>query len=196
MTRILAFDTSGPYCAACVTADGAVLALREQPMQKGQAEHLMPMVQDVLSTAALDWGDLDAIAVGTGPGNFTGIRISVAAARGLALAARCPAIGISILEAHAAGVAGQTTIALEARRAQVVVQDFENGAATAPPRIAAQQEAEAAGHVIRPNTTAPITAIARVAARRIGADNPRPTPLYVRAPDAEISRHPVPRILP
>jgi len=67
-------------------------------MARGQAERLMPMLEEMLAQAGHAWRDLAAIGVGTGPGNFTGIRIAVSAARGLSLALGVPAIGVSGFE--------------------------------------------------------------------------------------------------
>ena len=89
---ILAFDTSAAHCAAALLCAGKI-EVRVDEMARGQAEHLMPMLEEVLAAQGLTWADLDAIGVGTGPGNFTGIRISVAAARGLALGLGIPAVG-------------------------------------------------------------------------------------------------------
>jgi len=98
--RILAFDTSGPYCAAALLVDEEILLDGDFiEMARGQAESLMPLLEDLLQRQRLGWSDLDAIAVGTGPGNFTGIRISVSAARGLSMATGKPAIGVSLFEA-------------------------------------------------------------------------------------------------
>ena len=88
---ILAFDTSAAHCAAALLLPDSLI-LRLEPMEKGQAERLMPMLEDVLAEGGLAWSDLKALAVGTGPGNFTGIRIAVSAARGLALGLGIPAV--------------------------------------------------------------------------------------------------------
>ena len=88
---LLAFDTSAAHCAAALLIAGKIHT-RIDEMARGQAEHLMPMLEEVLAAHGLAWRDLDAIGVGTGPGNFTGIRISVAAARGLALGLGCPLV--------------------------------------------------------------------------------------------------------
>jgi len=69
----------------------ATLAETTEPMVRGQAERLFPMIEDLLLSAGVTWPEIDTIGVGTGPGNFTGIRISVSAARGLALALGIPA---------------------------------------------------------------------------------------------------------
>ena len=96
--RILAFDTSAAHCAAALLVGGQIVTSAYREMAKGQAEQLMPMLQEVLDDHGAVWQELDAIGVGTGPGNFTGIRISVSAARGLALALGIPAIGVSTFE--------------------------------------------------------------------------------------------------
>ena len=92
---VLGFDTSAAHCAAALLRGDAILAHRHEEMGKGQAERLFPLLEDLLSEAGLTWRDLHVIGVGIGPGNFTGIRIAVAAARGLALSLGIPAIGIS-----------------------------------------------------------------------------------------------------
>ncbi|TGN47811.1 tRNA (adenosine(37)-N6)-threonylcarbamoyltransferase complex dimerization subunit type 1 TsaB, partial [Paracoccus liaowanqingii] len=98
---VLGFDTSAAHCAAALLQGGALVAARHEDMAKGQAERLMPMLEELLVEAGLGWRDLDVIGVGTGPGNFTGIRVGVAAARGLAVALRIPAIGVGAPEALA-----------------------------------------------------------------------------------------------
>ena len=70
---ILAFDTSAARCAAALVLGERVPALHDEPMERGQAERLLPMLEALLATAGVGWGDLDGIAVCTGPGNFTGI---------------------------------------------------------------------------------------------------------------------------
>jgi tRNA threonylcarbamoyladenosine biosynthesis protein TsaB len=120
---ILAFDTSTAHCAAALLWDGGLI-LRHEPMEKGQAERLMPLLEEVLAEAGLHWPDLRAIAVGTGPGNFTGVRIAVAAARGLALGLGIPAVGVTRLEALAEGLPRPLTVVEDARRGEVYVQSF------------------------------------------------------------------------
>ena len=96
--RILAFDTSGPWCGAALLIDGRIVAKRHEEMPRGQAERLMPMLEEVLAEEGAVWEELDSIGVGVGPGNFTGIRVGVAAARGLALGLGVPAVGVSAFE--------------------------------------------------------------------------------------------------
>jgi tRNA threonylcarbamoyladenosine biosynthesis protein TsaB len=99
---VLAIDTTANLCAACVqeTATGE-LGRSVRDLGKGHAEHLMAVIDDALAAAGKSYADLDRLAVAVGPGSFTGIRVGVSAARGLALALQIPAIGVTTLEALA-----------------------------------------------------------------------------------------------
>ncbi|MGI9388758.1 MAG: tRNA (adenosine(37)-N6)-threonylcarbamoyltransferase complex dimerization subunit type 1 TsaB, partial [Boseongicola sp.] len=119
---ILAFDTSAAHCAATLLQGGEIVAARHEEMQKGQAERLFPMLDEVLDEAENSWSDLDGIGVGTGPGNFTGIRIAVSAARGLALSLGVPAVGVNLFDALAAGTDGNLLLTLGAPREAFYVQ--------------------------------------------------------------------------
>jgi tRNA threonylcarbamoyl adenosine modification protein YeaZ len=105
---VLAIDTSGPSCAVCLLRGGdgdgstAMLAERAERIGRAQAERLVPMVEEALQSAHIAFAGLGRIAVATGPGSFTGIRVGVAAARGLALALGIDSVGIGSLEALAA----------------------------------------------------------------------------------------------
>ncbi len=133
---ILAFDTSGPRCATALMQGDRVLATRFEERAKGQAERLMPLIEATLAEAGLAPGALDAIAVGVGPGNFTGIRISVSAARGLALALGIPAIGVTSFEAMRGPSSHRDPapqlVTLEGPRGGLYVQHFLNGQANRP----------------------------------------------------------------
>lgn len=97
---ILAFDTSGPWIAAALRAGGKT-TIHVTPMARGQAEALFDHLEGLLAEAGLSWPDVGRIAVGTGPGNFTGLRIAVSAARGLAMSLDRAALGVPALEALA-----------------------------------------------------------------------------------------------
>ncbi|HUN97575.1 MAG TPA: tRNA (adenosine(37)-N6)-threonylcarbamoyltransferase complex dimerization subunit type 1 TsaB, partial [Bradyrhizobium sp.] len=106
--RILAIDTALEACAACVldTNAGKVIAQEAREMKRGHAEALMPLIARVMDEAAIPFTALDRIAVTTGPGSFTGLRVGLSAARGLALAADRPAVGVTTLAAFAAPIVG------------------------------------------------------------------------------------------
>jgi tRNA threonylcarbamoyl adenosine modification protein YeaZ len=110
-------------------------------MARGQAERLMPLLAELLAEAGAGFGDLAAIGVGIGPGNFTGVRISVAAARGLALARAIPAIGIGRLEAAAHGLPRPVIAVEHALRGGLYLQRFQ-----APPTDAPGPNPLGAGH--------------------------------------------------
>lgn len=208
----LAFDTSAAHCAAALLAGDTVLVSRTEPMLKGQAERLMPMLEEVLAEAGLGWGDLERIVVGTGPGNFTGVRISVAAARGLSLGLGTPALGVTMFEALAYGLPGKATILLDARRERVYLQSFEDGQASSEPvqaDIDALAGAIPAEHTlygyqakdiaIELGTEAGILPVflpeALALASRDKPADTRPAPLYLRPADAAPSSDPPPLIL-
>lgn len=111
---ILAVDTALNACSVAILRSGVVVLSRVEPMAKGQAERLAPMAQEVLAEAGIAPSALDRIAVTRGPGAFTGLRIGLAFARGLAVALDRPCVGISTLEvlAHAAS-AQRTAAAIE-----------------------------------------------------------------------------------
>ena len=130
--RILGFDTATSACSAAVWEDGRIAARRFEPMSRGQSERLMPMVREVLSEAGADFPDLDLLAVTTGPGAFTGLRIGLAAARGMALAGDLACFGVTTLYAVAAGVSeterqkANVLVVLDSKRAEVYAQAFRS----------------------------------------------------------------------
>jgi tRNA threonylcarbamoyl adenosine modification protein YeaZ len=147
--RVLAIDTALEACSAAVldTGAGAVAAHESMPMQRGHAEALMPLIARVMARAGQMFAELDRIAVTTGPGSFTGLRVGIAAARGIALAAAKPAIGITTLAAYAAPFIAaddsQPVVAvIDARHEHVYLQVFGPGGRTlVTPRILPLREA-------------------------------------------------------
>ncbi|MEL0438135.1 tRNA (adenosine(37)-N6)-threonylcarbamoyltransferase complex dimerization subunit type 1 TsaB [Phycobacter sp. K97] len=190
---VLGFDTSAAHCAAALLRGDTVVAEALEPMTRGQAERLMPLLEELLAQGGVTWADLDAIGVGVGPGNFTGIRIAVSAARGLALGLEIPAIGIDGFEARAK----QGTLpAIPAPRDQVYAALPDQA-----PRLMPRQEAEDAARGAR-LTFAPeaspagmAAAIARIAAARKDEKPVPPAPLYLRAADAAPSRDVPPQLI-
>lgn len=201
---ILAFDTSAAHCAAALLLPDGTVFNRFEPMEKGQAERLMPLLEDLLAEAGIGWSDVTRLAVGTGPGNFTGVRISVAAARGLALGLGIPALGVTRLEALAYGLPHPVTVIEDARRGEAYVQAF--GTDDTQARLIPRAEVEAAdttahvtgnaaGHAALPAAQPLTEAMARIAAKR-PLPQPRPAPFYLRGADAAPPSDPPPVILP
>ncbi len=217
---ILALDTAGDACSACVFDAGAsrVVAERSEAMARGHAEALFPMIKALLAEARLAPGALAAVAVTTGPGSFTGVRVGLAAAKGLGLSVGRPVLGVTTLEALAEPVLGRgrpVLVVLDARRGELFVALFgANGAvlgapaAVTPHDLAAFVEAaggsggglvavgsgaalaaEILGPVVARQDAAAVPgigAVARIAARRLGApDTAPPVPLYLRGADAK-----------
>ena len=214
--RVLAIDTALGACAAAVyeSEQGRVLAEQSIPMVRGHAEALMPLIAQVMNAAGTRFTELDRIAVTVGPGSFTGLRVGVSAARGIALAASKPVVGLSTLSAYAAphiavDAASPLVAAIDARHSQVYMQVFGAGHALGQPVVAGLQDAVraaipgparivgSAAHMIAAAWPSDQPAPALVEARaapgidwvaRLGVTatvgQAMPKPLYLRAPDA------------
>ncbi|HEY1880752.1 MAG TPA: tRNA (adenosine(37)-N6)-threonylcarbamoyltransferase complex dimerization subunit type 1 TsaB [Caulobacteraceae bacterium] len=198
--RLLVLDTCLEACQAAVFADDAPLVVQSEAMARGHQERLGPMVREVMAQAGVAFSDLDRIAVTVGPGSFTGLRVGIAFAKGLALAADVPAVGIGTLEALAAGDAapGRKTAVIEAGRGGVWLQSFDGQHPLGPPQNLPLELADlaAAGRLVGPSASRlaasgqaafdlaapPAAAIARLAAVAPAAS---PKPLYLRPPDAK-----------
>jgi tRNA threonylcarbamoyladenosine biosynthesis protein TsaB len=187
--RVLAIDTALEACSAAVldTDRTGGMTSRSLPMMRGHAEALMPLVATVMSAAGIEFSDLDRIAVTVGPGSFTGLRVGVAAARGIALATGKPAVGLTTLAALAAPFfeadeSRALLAVIDARHDQVYMQLFgPGGRSLVAPRLASMRDA------IRAAMASP-TRIVGNAAKLIEdawPDNERRPPLVsaVRAPD-------------
>jgi tRNA threonylcarbamoyladenosine biosynthesis protein TsaB len=128
--KLLALDTATEACSAALWVDGA-LASREELLGRGHAERILPMIDELLIEAGIGLAALDAIAFGRGPGAFTGVRIAVSVAQGLAYGAGLPTVPVSDLAALAlralerarieagAPAAGEALVALDARMGEV-----------------------------------------------------------------------------
>lgn len=128
---VLAFDTTAAACSVALVKDGAALAHIRELMDQGQAEILMPQIEEVMEKAHLAYSALDRIAVTVGPGSFTGVRVGLSTARALGLAAAKPVIGINSLEAIAAAVPeverrrhAHILAAVDTKRGDLYVQAF------------------------------------------------------------------------
>jgi tRNA threonylcarbamoyl adenosine modification protein YeaZ len=147
--RVLAIDTALEACSAAVldTIRAEIVAAESRVMARGHAEALIPMIARVMAAAGIEFGELDRIAVTVGPGSFTGLRVGIAAARGIALAAGKPAIGLTTLSGYAAPhIAADDTrsvaAVIDARHEHVYLQVFGPGGRTVvAPRVAPLREA-------------------------------------------------------
>lgn len=208
---ILGFDTSAAQCAAALVSDGNILTRRDEAMNRGQAERLLPMLEEVLAEAGVTWQDLAAVAVCTGPGNFTGLRLSVAAARGLALGLAIPAIGVTRFEVLAHGTRGPALVTIAAPLERLHAQTMLDGVAASEPRLLAADEVSAPpgtlaigdgaeglaarlGLKAKPGSVPDPAVVARIAAGRLDC-TVRPAPLYLREADAAPVSEPPPRII-
>jgi len=159
--RVLAIDTALGACSAAVldTEQGGIIASESLAMARGHAEALMPLLARLMEQAATAFRDLDRIVVTTGPGSFTGLRVGIAAARGIALAAEKSAVGVSTLSAYAAphlaaDATAAVVAAIDARHGHVYLQVFAPGGRTiiaprlAPLNEAVQAAAETSAHLV------------------------------------------------
>ena len=127
---LLAIDTAGFACSAALWGDGRILSSQREEMTRGQAERLLPMVESVMTDAGASFDSLSAVAVTMGPGAFTGVRIGLAAAKGLALALDIPLLGVTCFEAVAVSVSEherqgrKLAVALESKRDDLYLQVF------------------------------------------------------------------------
>ena len=147
--RVLAIDTALAACSAAVldTDDGGIIASQSEPMTRGHAEALMPLLVRLMQDADMAFRDIDRVVVTTGPGSFTGLRVGISAARGIALAAGKPAVGLSTLAGFAAPHIAENdnsavVAVIDARHEHVYMQVFgAGGKSIVPPRIAPIKEA-------------------------------------------------------
>jgi tRNA threonylcarbamoyladenosine biosynthesis protein TsaB len=205
---VLGLDTCLNACSVAVLDGERVLAHASEVMARGHQERLAPMAERVMAEAGLAFVQLDRIGATVGPGSFTGLRVGVAFAKGLAAALGVRAASVGTLEAMAAEAEGLVFAAIDARRDQLYLQAFESGRALMAPDVlpvatAAARLAELAGG--RPLTLvgsgAPLLADVAPGARVVAAEGadarhvarlaaarpPGPLrPLYLRAPDARL----------
>jgi len=178
--RLLAIDTALEACAAAIldTEAGGIIASETTVMARGHAEALMPTIARVMDAARLEFAELDRIAVTVGPGSYTGLRVGIAAARGIALVSGKPAVGLSTLAAHAAphmsgGETRTVVVAIDARHNHVYLQIYDPGGRTLlAPRLAAVADAVRAAAVAGPAVIAGSGAAQLAAAWPAGRERP------------------------
>jgi tRNA threonylcarbamoyladenosine biosynthesis protein TsaB len=212
--KLLAIDTALEACSVAVVGDRRQPVVASEIVGRGHAERLFGMIDSAMDEAGMDFADLDRIAVTVGPGSFTGLRVGIAAVRGIALVVGCPVIGIGTLDVHAASaraLAGNVPVVavLDARRGEVYCQRFAaSGAALGAPAVGSPESvvAEVADGDVLAGAGADIVAaalpsgcmvpivhrrsvpdvrvLAEVAATA-AVPTVAPRPLYLRPPDAK-----------
>ena len=207
---ILSIDTCLGASSVAVLDGERVLAAKSEPMTRGHQERIGGLARDAASDAGVAFGQLTRIGVTVGPGSFTGLRVGLAFAKGLATALAIPCVGVNTLESLAYGHAGFVAAVIDARMSQVYIQVFADGVSLMAPDALSVGEAAArlaelyaggpaaligsgaplladalsAATVLTPPAPDPV-AIARLAARKpTPAHSPRP--LYLRAPYATL----------
>jgi tRNA threonylcarbamoyladenosine biosynthesis protein TsaB len=211
--RILAVDTALGACSVALLKDKEVLAHIFEPMDRGHAERLAPMVDEAMKAAQADFSSLDCLAVTVGPGTFTGQRVGLAFMRGLRLALKRPLTGVTTLEVIAAAAMAETGNAKaaaihDARREEAYLLLKDGGTVVQQPAVMLFQDAveqiRVFGRCVVAGTGAAVAAqrlgqgfalstirqpdalwVARLAAQR-PASRDAPGPLYLRAPDAKL----------
>ncbi|MEM1373932.1 MAG: tRNA (adenosine(37)-N6)-threonylcarbamoyltransferase complex dimerization subunit type 1 TsaB [Pseudomonadota bacterium] len=180
---ILAFDTSAAHVAAALFLRGSMV-VRVEEMKRRQGERLFPLLEEILSGERVEWRALDSLAVCTGPGNFTGIRISVSAARGLALGLKIPAYGVSVFEAVALALNSPANVAIPAPQERVFLADPKRPEAAT--LVSSDGLPREVSRLDQTSAAERIDALARIGAARWqeGATHEPPKPLYIKPADA------------
>lgn len=207
---ILSIDTCLGASSVAVLDGERVLAARSEPMTRGHQERIGIIAREAAAEAGVAFTDLERIGVTVGPGSFTGLRVGLAFAKGLATALSIPCVGVNTLESLAFNCNGFTAAVIDARMAQVYIQVFEGGVALMAPdaldlgeaaaRLAELYsggpatlvgsgapllaEALASATVLTPAAPDPVAVARLAAAKPAPAHSPRP--LYLRAPYATL----------
>jgi tRNA threonylcarbamoyladenosine biosynthesis protein TsaB len=186
---ILAIDTALDACAAAVldTDAAKIIAQESEAMKRGHAEALMPLIARVMKASGVAFMSLDRVAVTTGPGSFTGLRVGLSAARGIALAAAKPVVGLTTLTAYAAPFVGENSAhpilsAIDARHDHVYFQVVSgDGGSLIKPKVAPIAEALEASRFGAPHL---VGNAAKILADRWPSDAPPPAKVDMQpAPD-------------
>lgn len=186
--HLLAIDTSGPRLQLALLGAGSVDALVDE-IAKGHAEILFDRIATLLGRNAKTYADLTRLAVTTGPGSFTGLRIGISAARGLGLALKLPTIGVpNLLALSLNATNGPVDVKLDARRDEFYTQRFSTpGLPATPPSMvsaAAAVDFPTGDATLITDPRVNIETLARFALTADPQDFP-PDPTYVRAADAK-----------
>lgn len=202
MNVILAIDAATGPCSAAVFKNGRITAYREEQTPVMQSAKLLPMIEAVLAESSTTYQELSSIACSVGPGSFTGIRVALASARGIGLAAGKPVHGFTTLQILAFAVRNeseQVLTILNAGKGEVYFQSFATAPLkalsapilAAPAIITPHPSAFIAGNIALDGTSANGKHFPRAdALAELAATHPEwamlPAPFYIRAPDAKL----------
>ncbi len=192
--RILALDTTGPYCTVALCDSAKVLAYKTENIGRGHAERLAPMVKEIMDIGALTSADIDKLAVCTGPGSFTGTRVAMAFAKGFALPRKLPVVGLSSLAiwtAHYDPEGEKDIVAIaDVRRGELCWSAIFKGKLIQAPITQPAEEARRAIAKLAPDRVIEDGVVdGRVLAwlaYDLSADEYPAEPLYSRGPDAKL----------
>ena len=187
--NVIVFDTSDRYIGAALYRGKENILTKIEFMAKGQAEALMSFLNKLLAVSSLNWSDLSKIGVCTGPGNFTGIRISVSAARGLALGLKIPAVGVTSFETTLYGRGNENLALLPANKGFYYVgSNPKNAQYIAEDKI----NPENVNYINKPSPEVHLKNIALLTQEK---EICRPVPCYIKPADATPSLNKAPNIL-
>ena len=187
--NVIVFDTSDRYIGAALYRGKENILTKIEFMAKGQAEALMSFLNKLLEVSSLNWSDMSKIGVCTGPGNFTGIRMSVSAARGLALGLEIPAIGVTSFEATLYGRGNENLALLPANKGFYYVgSNPKNAQYIAEDKI----NPENVNYINKPSPEVHLKNIALLTQEK---EIRRPVPCYIKPADATPSLNKAPNIL-
>src|ERR1700722_4210458 len=139
---ILSLDSAGSGCSACIWRDGQVVAAAAESMQRGQDRRLMPLILEVMKKANTEFEALDRITVTRGPGSFTGLRIGLAAARGIGLASGKPVIGIDRFSIYREQIKTDKNllVVIESKRAELFCRFYPANGTAHEPQMLTKEE--------------------------------------------------------
>lgn len=200
---LLAIDTSSSLVSVALLMGKRNVRFREQEMERGQGEALVPMIQELFESAHLTMKDLTGVAVAVGPGSFTGVRIGIATARAIAMALNIPVYGVTNFEAYSYSLTKPVTVVLDSKRDDYFVQKFDaNGLALGSPKITTAKQLKKslpfvavgsganklAGEIdckVLNKISPTAVSVGRIALSRL--DHPMPaSPLYLREADVTV----------
>ncbi len=193
--RVLGLDTTGGYCSAALCDEASVLGYKSENIERGHAERLAPMVAEILAEAGLTAKDVDKIAVCTGPGSFTGLRVALAFAKGFALPRKLPVVGIDALGAnyfmHQPDGLSCSVVFRDIRRNEIMFGTYsgEKPLFAYLPTVGLMKDVQAEAESLQLDIVEAVLVDTRILAWLAIDANPEDypaAPLYSRGPDAKL----------